>query len=208
MKKHRAREQTSARERLGVERENENEKTDCSTPRAPRRVSSTRSRDAGAYRLAFPDESSPATQASYDDALRAATEAFETHGAHARARDAMRRAAETSRRKLAESRVKALFHEHGAALPAGERFRKAVDRAMRHRERTGEDADWGAVHPKKRGFLTSRKASGREKTRPARAAKKAAPPTARAGGGPPEGRGVRGGARGRLRGSPGRANSK
>ena len=148
MKKHRAREQTSARERLGVERENENAKTDRSTPRAPRRVSSTRSRDAGAYRLAFPDESSPATQASYDDALRAATEAFETHGAHARARDAMRRAAETSRRKLAESRVKALFHEHGAALPAGERFRKAVDRAMRHRERTGEDADWGAVHPK------------------------------------------------------------
>ena len=166
MKKHRAREQTSARERLGVERENENAKTDRSTPRAPRRVSSTRSRDAGAYRLAFPDESSPATQASYDDALRAATEAFETHGAHARARDAMRRAAETSRRKLAESRVKALFHEHGAALPAGERFRKAVDRAMRHRERTGEDADWGAVHPKKRGFLTSRKANGREKNAP------------------------------------------
>ena len=85
MKKHRAREQTSARERLGVERENENAKTDRSTPRAPRRASSTRSRDAGAYRLAFPDESSPATQASYDDALRAATEAFETHGAHARA---------------------------------------------------------------------------------------------------------------------------
>ena len=166
MKKHRAREQTSARERLGVERENENAKTDRSTPRAPRRVSSTRSRDAGAYRLAFPDESSPATQASYDDALRAATEAFETHGAHARARDAMRRAAETSRRKLAESRVRALFHEHGAALPAGERFRKAVDRAMRHRERTGEDADWGAVHPKKRGFLTSRKANGREKNAP------------------------------------------
>ena len=180
MKKHRAREQTSARERLGVERENENAKTDRSTPRAPRRASSTRSRDAGAYRLAFPDESSPATQASYDDALRAATEAFETHGAHARARDAMRRAAETSRRKLAESRVKALFHEHGAALPAGERFRKAVDRAMRHRERTGEDADWGAVHPKKRGFLTSRKANGREKTRPARAAARAAPPAARA----------------------------
>ena len=166
MKKHRAREQTSARERLGVERENENAKTDRSTPRAPRRASSTRSRDAGAYRLAFPDESSPATQASYDDALRAATEAFETHGAHARARDAMRRAAETSRRKLAESRVKALFHEHGAALPAGERFRKAVDRAMRHRERTGEDADWGAVHPKPRGFLTSRKATGREKNAP------------------------------------------
>jgi hypothetical protein len=81
----------------------------------------------------------------------------------------MRRAAESSRRKLAESRVKALFHERGAALPAGERFRKAVDRAMRHRERTGLDADWETVHPKKRGFLTSgkRRSSSRGSSRSA-----------------------------------------
>ena len=161
IKKHRARERTSARERLGVEETEEAEVRGAAkrAPRADKRrdaepAQKTRS-PPNAYRLAFPDEANPEAQAAYDDALRAATDAFETHGAHARARDAMRRAAETSRRKRAESRVKALFRARGAALPAGERFREAVARAMRHHERTGDDADWDAVHPKKRGFLTS-----------------------------------------------------
>jgi len=189
MKKHRLREQTSARERLGVEdaevRGDGTQKEKAlgnhsSTFRLakPKKKKAT-SFDAGtnrqtqnargAYRLAFPSEDDFVAQASYEEALRVATEAFETHGAHARARDAMRRAAESSRRKLAESRVKALFHERGAALPAGERFRKAVDRAMRHRERTGLDADWETVHPKKRGFLTSgnRRGSSRGSSRSA-----------------------------------------
>jgi len=190
MKKHRLREQTSARERLGVEdaevRGDGNQKEKAlgnhsSTFRLakPKKKKATsyssagtnrqRRIDSGAYRLAFPSEDDFVAQASYEEALRVATEAFETHGAHARARDAMRRAAESSRRKLAESRVKALFHERGAALPAGERFRKAVDRAMRHRERTGLDADWETVHPKKRGFLTSgkRRSSSRGSSRSA-----------------------------------------
>ena len=191
MKKHRLREQTSARERLGVEDAEvrggvtQKEKA-LGTHTSTFRLAKPKKKKApffdaetnrhaqnknarGAYRLAFPSEDDFVAQASYEEALRVATEAFETHGAHARARDAMRRAAESSRRKLAESRVKALFHERGAALPAGERFRKAVDRAMRHRERTGEDADWETVHPKKRGFLTSgnRRGSSRGSSRSA-----------------------------------------
>ena len=212
MKKHRLREQTSARERLGVEDAEvrgdvtQKEKalgTHTSTFRLakPKKKKApffdaetnrhTQNKNArGAYRLAFPSEDDFVAQASYEEALRVATEAFETHGAHARARDAMRRAAESSRRKLAESRVKALFHERGAALPAGERFRKAVDRAMRHRERTGEDADWENVHPKKRGFLTS--GNRRSSTAPPARARRRASEARR----PPRPRR----ARGRLRG--------
>jgi hypothetical protein len=107
MKKHRLREQTSARERLGVEdaevrgdgtqkekalgnhsstfrlaKPKKKKATSYSSAGTNRQTQNAR----GAYRLAFPSEDDFVAQASYEEALRVATEAFETHGAHARAR--------------------------------------------------------------------------------------------------------------------------
>ena len=208
MKKHRAREQTSARERLGVERENENAKTDRSTPRAPRRASSTRSRDAGAYRLAFPDESSPATQASYDDALRAATEAFETHGAHARARrDAASRrdVPAQTRREPGQGSVPRARRgaPRGRAVPQGGGPRDAPPRAHGRGRRLGRRAPQKAGLPDVPESKRPRKKRARLEPRlePRRQ-----PPGL--GGGAREGRGVRGEARGRLRGVPGHERTR
>ena len=77
-----------------------------------------------------------------------ASENFEQYGAHAKARDAMKRASEASQVRLAEARVKYLFRERGVSLPVGDRFRRVVEKAMRVREKTGVDVEWDKINPR------------------------------------------------------------
>lgn len=148
-------EQTSARARLGVEEEEvpkAGDETLGDVKKLPETTAKLKPKakakeNHGAFNLVFPNPDS-GTQKTYDECLHVASENFEQYGAHAKARDAMKRASEASQVRLAEARVKYLFRERGVSLPVGDRFRRVVEKAMRVREKTGVDVEWDKINPR------------------------------------------------------------